>query len=619
MAQVSSVFTTRRRGMSLVAACMLGAPVILFVLLRSFPHLDTLFMSVNFHLVVVSGIAACAVGIAIVAGVAAGRSRDYSLVLVALGCLSVGLIMLAHGLVTPGVAGVQNNEWVSRLPNFAIAAFAISQLAAVMKSNSPVARIVVRHPWLALSVPAVILCSVLSSVVLSTRAQIPASSGTSGGVAEVIPQGTAEDTTVGTTGGAADEYGTGGGYGTGAEYGTGSRGGTSAGRVDPNASTANGYGASYEEPASTTTHQHASSSGPSGPSGTENLLTDLMRLASAIILLGVGLVHWRRWRLSNDGVILALALASWLAVEALASLRFGVTWRLSWWDYHALLLLGFGSAVSAVVGGFLRTRDTDSLSHAFRHDALHHIARGYPVALRTLVAAVEARDSYTSGHSHRVTETAAAIGQRLGLRSDHLRQLVWGAELHDIGKIGISDHIIHKPGPLTAEERSLVQEHPVIGWEIARQARSLNEVLEVVRHHHEHIDGAGYPDGLVGDEIPLNARIVAIADVWDALTSDRAYRPAWDNAKALTIMEEGRGSQFDGRCLDAFLGYIETSDARQPSEEPADQVASEAQNKKPIPSDQGMVAVNRSPRHRRSHSGRRKEGSASKGRSGSRL
>ncbi len=320
-------------------------------------------------------------------------------------------------------------------------------------------------------------------------------------------------------------------------------------------------------------HSHAGTTGttPSaagdepaaaGPTSTEKMMMDLLRLLAGVALVGVGFVHWRRWRLSNDTVVLALALACWLGAEALMSLRFGTVWRISWWDYHALLLMGFGSAVYAVVAGFLRTREKDSLQHAFRHDPLDHIARGYPEALRTLVAAVEARDSYTSGHSHRVTETAAAIGQRLGLPSNELRRLVWGAELHDIGKIGIPDHIIHKPGPLTAEERLLVQEHPVIGWEIARQARSLNEVLEVVRHHHERIDGTGYPDGLASDEIPLNARIVAVADVWDALTSTRAYRPAFEVERALEIMTEGRGTQFDPACLVAFLDYIESKGIR---------------------------------------------------------
>jgi putative nucleotidyltransferase with HDIG domain len=268
----------------------------------------------------------------------------------------------------------------------------------------------------------------------------------------------------------------------------------------------------------------------------------------------VGVVHWRRWRLSGDTVVLALSIASLLSAEALVSLAFGRMWHLSWWDYHALLLLGFGSAVTAVMLGFLRTRGSEgSLADAYMKDPLHHIARGYPEALKTLVTAVEVRDVYTHGHSRRVTEIAARIGQKMGLPADELRKLVWGAELHDIGKIGIPDHIINKEGPLTTDERRLIEEHPVIGWEIARQARSLDEVLGIVRWHHERVDGTGYPDGLSGQDIPLAARIVAVADVWDALTSDRSYRPAWESAKALEVMTEGRGTQFDESCLDAFL------------------------------------------------------------------
>lgn len=522
----------------MIAVSMLGAPVILFVGLRSFPTMDKLFMSANFHLVVVSVIAACAVGIAIIAGIAAGRSRDCALVFVALGCLAVGLIMLSHGLVTPGVAGVGVNPWVGRLPNFAIAAFALSQLAAVLPAKRFLANAVARHPWLSLLIPTLVLCAALAGVITSTRAE-----------SQTLVPATTTDTGAGTNGGSSPREDT--SYGSyGAERGEG---------------TAAGHDHSTAAGGDTPVATNAAPAAPSGPSGTENALMDAMRFLAGLTLLGVGLVHWRRWRLSNDAVVLALALASWLAVEALASLRFGVQWRLSWWDYHALLLMGFGSAVFAVVMGFLRTRERDSLQHAFRHDALDHIARGYPEALRTLVAAVEARDSYTSGHSRRVTETAAAIGQRLGLRSDELRRLVWGAELHDIGKIGISDQIIHKPGPLTADERTLVEEHPVIGWEIARQARSLNEVLEVVRHHHERTDGAGYPDRLADDEIPLNARIVAVADVWDALTSDRAYRPAFETGRALEIMAEGRGTQFDSTCLDAFLAHAEDQGFRSSS------------------------------------------------------
>jgi HD-GYP domain-containing protein (c-di-GMP phosphodiesterase class II) len=126
-----------------------------------------------------------------------------------------------------------------------------------------------------------------------------------------------------------------------------------------------------------------------------------------------------------------------------------------------------------------------------------------------------------------------------------------------MGKIGVPDYILNKEGPLTPHERGLIEQHPVIGWDIAREARSLEDLLDVIRWHHERIDGTGYPDGLRGDAIPLAARIVAVADVWDALTSTRSYRPAWPADRARAIMMEGRGTQFDERCFDELFPLID--------------------------------------------------------------
>ncbi len=423
--------------------CMLGTPITVFAILRAFPNLDKVFMSADFHLVIASSIAACAIGIAIIAGLAAGRSRDYALIFLAIGCLGVGVLMLGHGLTTPGVAGVQPNQWVSRFPSLAIAAFALSQLLAVMRPRRGLERAVTRHPWVSMAVPTVLLCGALALAVSSTR-QIPTSTAPSGDAssaseaASSYGASSARESSYGnasygestdeSSAGSHDSHGSYGSYGGG------------------DATSAYG-GSSYAEPgAGSGAPSDDAAPAPQGDPTNEKLVMNAIAIISAAILMGVGLIHWRRWRLSSDGVVLALALACWLAVEALVSLRFGSMWHVSWWDYHALLLLGFGSSVFAIVSSYLRKKERSSLSGAFLHDSLDHIARGYPEALKTLVAAVEARDEYTSGHSRRVTETAAAIGQRIGLHHDDLRRLVWGAELHDIGKIGISDHIIHKPG-----------------------------------------------------------------------------------------------------------------------------------------------------------------------------
>jgi putative nucleotidyltransferase with HDIG domain len=294
------------------------------------------------------------------------------------------------------------------------------------------------------------------------------------------------------------------------------------------------------------------------PMPAEELVLNVLAVASGVALVNTGMIHWRRWRLGGGRVQLALVFASWMGVQAELSLHFGRFWQLSWWDYHAVLLAGFGAAVYAVVATYSRMKERDAgLASVFKTDALTHIERGYPEALKALVAATEAKDAYTRGHSRRVTELSVKLGQRLGLPADALRKLAWGAELHDIGKIGIPDAVLNKEGRLTPDERDLVEQHPVIGWEIARQTRSLQDLLDIIRSHHERIDGSGYPDGLAGEDIPMAARIVAVADVWDAVTSTRSYRSAWPVDRALEIMREGRGTQFDARCLDEFLRLLE--------------------------------------------------------------
>ena len=280
-------------------------------------------------------------------------------------------------------------------------------------------------------------------------------------------------------------------------------------------------------------------------------------LGAALALVALGGVHWRRWRLGLDSMQLALVVACLLSAGALLSLEVGRPWHLAWWDYHAFLLAGFAAAIYTVVTGYRRSSTLqDVLEGVFASDPMAHISRGYSETLRALIAAVEARDAYTHGHSARVAELSVSIGLRLGLRPSALRTLAEGAYLHDVGKVGIPDHVLNKPGALTDEERAWIQEHPVVGADIVGRAPSLRDALTVIRQHHERFDGRGYPDGLAGEEISLAARIVAVADVWDALTSDRAYRPAWPPDRALAHLEADRGAHFDPRCLDAFLALM---------------------------------------------------------------
>lgn len=175
--------------------------------------------------------------------------------------------------------------------------------------------------------------------------------------------------------------------------------------------------------------------------------------------------------------------------------------------------------------------------------------------LVALGRAVEERDPFTHGHCERLAVLAARLGHRLQLPPSRIEALERGGFLHDIGKITIPDAILGKPGPLTDEEREVIREHPAAGERICRGLRSLQPVLPIIRHHHERLDGSGYPDGLAGQEIPLTARILQIVDVYDALTNDRPYRKALPDEKALAIMEtEVARGWWDPEIFDAFRG-----------------------------------------------------------------
>ena len=180
------------------------------------------------------------------------------------------------------------------------------------------------------------------------------------------------------------------------------------------------------------------------------------------------------------------------------------------------------------------------------------LRRSYMLTVRALASAVEARDAYTGRHAERVAayglRLAAACGMHL---ADH-PEIEFGFLLHDAGKVAVPDAILFKPGPLTSAERLIMQQHPVTGWEIVRDIEFLGTARDVIRHHHERWDGTGYPDGLSGDAIPLSARIFAVADTLDALTTNRPYRQASTIAQARVIIVQGGGTHFDPDVVEVF-------------------------------------------------------------------
>jgi putative two-component system response regulator len=193
-----------------------------------------------------------------------------------------------------------------------------------------------------------------------------------------------------------------------------------------------------------------------------------------------------------------------------------------------------------------RTRELSS--------ALAMVTQSREEALWLIGLVLEYRDFETKGHTERVTRLALALGKALGLGEPQLDHLRWGACLHDIGKIAISDRILLKPGPLSAEEFALVKRHVLIGESMLRQMDFLPQpVIDIVRHHHERWDGCGYPEGLAGEHIPYLARLFSVADVYDALVSTRPYKPAWTHFEAQRELLRQKGKQFDPRLVDAFL------------------------------------------------------------------
>ncbi len=173
--------------------------------------------------------------------------------------------------------------------------------------------------------------------------------------------------------------------------------------------------------------------------------------------------------------------------------------------------------------------------------------------LVSLATALDAKDRYTRGHSERVANYAEALGGAVGMGRTDRRNLRRAGLLHDIGKIGIPLDYIEKPGPLTHEEYEVVKQHPRIGFEICKPLRTMAPLLALIRGHHERLDGRGYPDGLKGEEVPLPMRCLSISDVYDALTSDRAYRKALSQESALVIMREEAGvGMWDEKLIDVF-------------------------------------------------------------------
>ena len=235
---------------------------------------------------------------------------------------------------------------------------------------------------------------------------------------------------------------------------------------------------------------------------------------------------------------------------------------------EVILMTGYGtidSAVSAIKSGaydyVIKPFKMDSLLHIIEKAARHRLLvrenrrlqENSLNVLRAMVNVLEHRDAYTAGHSQRVTEVAVTIAADLGLSEEEREVLILAGPIHDLGKIGIEDNILRKPDKLDREEYDIIKSHPEKGASIIEPLDFLRETIPIILHHHERYDGSGYPHGLAKDDIPIGARIMSVADTFDAMTSSRAYRNARTLEEAYAELKRCSGTQFDGEVVDLFL------------------------------------------------------------------
>ncbi len=293
-------------------------------------------------------------------------------------------------------------------------------------------------------------------------------------------------------------------------------------------------------------------------------------LTLALLLLVLGLLPGRsgaRWEealLAGAGAVLLAAAATWMAVGRISA-------RLSRLAETMAAMAATGHLESSFpsAGG---NRAVRRIEQTFRtllvslEESRRARERSYVEAVGAVVTAADARDHETTGHSFRVALYAQALARHLGLAPDQLKAIEWGALLHDVGKMAVPDSVLRKQGPLTAEEWHIMKQHPTWGFDMLAEVSFLQAAaIEIVYSHHEQWDGQGYPRGLAGEQIPLAARIFAVVDSYDAMTSDRPYRRARGHAAAVAELQRVAGQQLDPAMVEAF-GRLPEMELRKLSE-----------------------------------------------------
>ncbi len=283
-------------------------------------------------------------------------------------------------------------------------------------------------------------------------------------------------------------------------------------------------------------------------------LNYLMAYFTIFLYLWAAKRYFLQFRLVKFPLHAAIVFGSVLLSITEAVMVTTMMWTLAWWFYHAILAV---SALLLLYGIIAQYQSNIAITQKFhqanRYQSFDQLRISISSSMQNLIVATETKDEYTAGHNFRVAMYGLQLAQAMNLDTELLRALARGGLIHDVGKIQVPNEILNKPGKLTTDERIVIEQHPVIGYEMCKYIGFMTEELSVIRHHHEKWDGTGYPDKLKGTEISLLARILAIADVYDALTSRRSYREPWPHERALQVIVEGSGTHFDPDCVSAFV------------------------------------------------------------------
>lgn len=286
--------------------------------------------------------------------------------------------------------------------------------------------------------------------------------------------------------------------------------------------------------------------------------------STALAILSIGLFFfaamrqarsYQRARLASQAYLLASFV---LLADAAAAMVLFPVWTVGWWYYHLLMLAAVALALYALMIERARARSLRSVvESALELEVSIDVEELDFEVIAALVAAVEVKDRETQGHNRRVAQLCVQIGRQLGMSATELRVLARSGLVHDVGKLGIPDAILEKQGPLDESETAVMKTHPEIGVGILKRGGHFKRELLGVLYHHERMDGSGYPHGLQADAIPIEARIVAVADTYDVLTTDRPYRNACGGREARRIVQEEAGSHLDPRVVIALMRALD--------------------------------------------------------------